>query len=362
MLNIWRAAVEQFEKGEDFVSAVITAVRGSSPRHVGTRFLVRKDRSIVGTIGGGMFEANVQQAAMEALERQTCMRRLFIFAGRDAESTDMICGGDAEVLVEFIDARDSRLRELFTRVFATAMKGMSGYLFTEIPMAAGAEGHVRHLFVDANGDSVGDLDAQSATLAGIPEKRLLQPAQMLRLPENERQVLLEWIHLTGTAYIFGGGHVGRCTAHLAAYVGFKVVVVDDRAEFASAPQVPDADQCVVVDSFEGALEGLDIGKDGYVVIVTRGHRHDKTVLQQALRLDCAYIGMIGSRRKTSLVFQALLAEGAGKEDLERVHAPIGLPIGGETPEEIAVSIVAEMIQTRYKKDGLQKGGTCPEGG
>ncbi|MEW6349739.1 MAG: XdhC family aldehyde oxidoreductase maturation factor [Thermodesulfobacteriota bacterium] len=359
MLNIWRAAAEQFEKGEDFVLAVITAVRGSSPRHVGTRFLVRADRSIVGTIGGGMFEARVQRVAAQALEKRTAMRKFFAFTGKNAESTDMICGGDAEVLVEFIDAADSVPRELYNRVLETAVKGTSGYLLTEMLMDVDAEGQVRHLLVDGTGACCGDFEAGSAMLAAIPDKRLLKPAQMLKLPENDPQVFLEWIPLAGTVYIFGGGHVGRCTAHMAAYVGFKVVVVDDRAEFASPEQLPDADQRVVVDSFEGALKDLDIGTDGYVVIVTRGHRHDKTVLQQALGNDCAYIGMIGSKRKTSLIFQALMEEGARREDLERVHAPIGLPIGGETPEEIAVSIVAQMIQVRYKKDSRQTAGSSP---
>ena len=147
--------------------------------------------------------------------------------------------------------------------------------------------------------------------------------------------------------------MGECVAHMAAYVDFRVVILDDRAEFASVERIPDADNIVVVESFDRGVHELGIDEDGYVVIVTRGHAHDKTVLAEALKTEAGYIGMIGSRRKTGLIYKALLEEGFNREDLERVHAPIGLPIGGETPQEIAVSIIAEMIQIRNRKDRLK---------
>jgi xanthine dehydrogenase accessory factor len=124
------------------------------------------------------------------------------------------------------------------------------------------------------------------------------------------------------------------------------VVLDDRPEFASSERFPRAEQIKVIPSFPQAFEGLEIDRDGYVVIVTRGHLHDKTVLEQALKTDAGYIGMIGSRRKRDLIYRELLTKGFSQAELGRVHAPIGLAIGAETPEEIAVSIVAELIQVR----------------
>ncbi len=109
-------------------------------------------------------------------------------------------------------------------------------------------------------------------------------------------------------------------------------------------RVPDAHQITVLDSFDDTLKDLGVDEDSYLVIVTRGHAHDKTVLEQALRTPARYIGMIGSRRKTKLIFESLLAQGFSQEDIQRVSAPIGLPIGGETPEEIGVSIIAQMVQ------------------
>ena len=131
-------------------------------------------------------------------------------------------------------------------------------------------------------------------------------------------------------------------------VGFNVVVIDDRAEFANQERFPDAHTRLIGD-FEQAVEGLQIDGDSFVVIVTRGHRFDRVVLQQVTNSSAAYIGMIGSRTKRDAIYRQLIVEGvATARDLERVHCPIGLSIGAETPEEIAISIVAELVQERGK--------------
>jgi len=355
MLSIWQAAVEQFRKGENFALAAILSVRGSSPRHVGTRFLVRQDGSIVGTIGGGLLEASVQRIAISALQSGTSHRASFSFTGKDAQSTDMICGGEADVLVELVDSADPVKKEIVSRLEHMSRKRKSGYLFTSVSVPKDGEDNasVQHLLIDDSGSRIGGFPGDVTALEAMPHSRLLKSSQLLEVSGLEHPVFLEWLHPTGTAYIFGAGHVGACVAHLAAYVDFKVVAVDDREEFANPERIPSADEVVVVDSFPNCLEEFPIDEDSYVVIVTRGHAHDKTVLAQALGTKAGYIGMIGSRRKTNLIYQALLAEGFTKEDLQRVHAPIGLPIGGETPEEIGVSIIAEMIQIRNRKERLR---------
>lgn len=355
MFAIWNAAVEQFEKQRDFVLATIVEVRGSSPRHVGTRFLVKRDGSIVGTIGGGLFEARVQEFAASALESCTSHRALFSFTGNDAQSTDMICGGEAEVIVEFVDCRDHVFEEICRRLLEVSRNRTSAYFFTElaIPLGGQTTSPTRHLLTDGRGLRIGGFPNEETAVSAVPESRLLKPAQLLHMQGSENPVLLEWLHPTGTAYIFGAGHVGACVAHLASYVNFKVIVVDDREEYASKERVPEADQTRVVE-FREALAHFPVDEDSYLVIVTRGHAHDKTVLAQALRTSAGYIGMIGSRRKTKLIFQSLLMEGFSDEDLQRVHAPIGLPIGGETPQEIGVSIVAQMIEIRQRKDRLRQ--------
>jgi xanthine dehydrogenase accessory factor len=152
-----------------------------------------------------------------------------------------------------------------------------------------------------------------------------------------------------TVYIFGAGHCGQKLALVAEMVGFPTVIVDDRADFVSRERFPTADRLLVPDSFEHALDALSVDEDSYLVIMTRGHSHDRTVLAQALHTGAGYIGMIGSRKKVAEIFRALREEGFSSEALARVHAPIGLEIGSETPEEIAVSIAAELIQVRASR-------------
>lgn len=361
MLSIWKAAVEQLSLGRDFALATIVSVTGSSPRHVGTRFLVRADGGIVGSIGGGLFEAQVVDFAVEAVEQRTSHRVMFGFRGQDSRSEEMICGGDVEVLVEVVRAGDTMQHAIFERLLEITTSRISGYFFTPVTIPSGGQSYKPppHLLIDTTGRRLGGFEGEDHALKVLPEKRLLKPAQLIEAAGCPFPIFLEWIHPQGIVYIFGAGHVGECVAHLAAYVGFKVVVADDRADLANAMRIPDADEVLALDSFDGTLGGLELDEDSYVVIVTRGHAHDQAVLGQALRSDAGYIGMIGSRRKTAIIYQSLLLEGFTKKDLERVHAPIGIAIGGETPQEIAVSIVAELIDSRYKKTQLTTKGGCP---
>ncbi|MEI7450643.1 MAG: XdhC family aldehyde oxidoreductase maturation factor [Desulfomonile sp.] len=358
MLSIWRAAVEQFDLGRDFVLATILSVRGSSPRHLGTRFLVRFDGSIVGTIGGGLFEANVKQFAICALQTSTSHRLVFAFHGNDSQSTEMICGGDAEVLVEFVNVGNKVQEKIFRHMLEISKERISGYLLTPICMSVGGNSDLPldHLLIDDKGTRIGGFIDEDKALKAIPEARLLRPVQLLEEPGFEHPVFLEWLHPKGTVYIFGAGHVGECVAHLAAYVDFRVVVIDDRSEFANHQRIPDADDVLAIESFDQAFFRLNVDEDSFIVIVTRGHAHDRIVLAQALRSKAGYIGMIGSRRKTAIIYQALLTEGFSQGDLMRCHAPIGLPIGGESPQEIGVSIVGEMISARNRKDQLKRRG------
>jgi xanthine dehydrogenase accessory factor len=142
-------------------------------------------------------------------------------------------------------------------------------------------------------------------------------------------------------FIIGAGHVGHHLARVAADVGFKIHVVDDREKFASAERFPDADR--VVEPIPDWLHRADLPPSAYVVVVTRGHQHDLDAMRALAARDLKYLGLIGSRAKVARIYEALLAEGMPPECLQRVHAPIGLDIGAVTPAEIAISILAELI-------------------
>ena len=153
--------------------------------------------------------------------------------------------------------------------------------------------------------------------------------------------------------IFGGGHISLYLAKLGKMVGFKVVVIDDRSEFANRERFPEADE-VIAQDFQLAFPQLTTNKASYIAIVTRGHLQDETVLEWAVKTEAAYIGMIGSRKKNQTVFSHLRAKGIPEKRLKEVHAPIGLNIDAKTPEEIAVSIIAEIIKVRRQGDHTVK--------
>ena len=151
-------------------------------------------------------------------------------------------------------------------------------------------------------------------------------------------------------FIFGGGHISLFVSKMSTMVGFQVVVVDDRPQFANQERFPEADE-VIAEEFPFVFPKLKVNKSSYLVIVTRGHAYDQEVLEWALGQEVKYIGMIGSRKKIQTVYDALKQKGIPPDQLQRVYAPIGLNIGALTPEEIAVSIVAQMIQVRRHKKG-----------
>jgi xanthine dehydrogenase accessory factor len=170
------------------------------------------------------------------------------------------------------------------------------------------------------------------------------------LPVEGRNYLVEPSFVLGTVYLFGAGHVSQQVVPLARLVDFRTVVMDDRSEFANRERFPIADEVQALSSFDNCMRDLDMDEDSYVVIVTRGHLHDKTVLEQALKTNARYIGMIGSRTKRDRIFRELEAQGFTAKDIARVHAPIGTKIGAETPEEIGISIVGELILARSENN------------
>jgi xanthine dehydrogenase accessory factor len=171
---------------------------------------------------------------------------------------------------------------------------------------------------------------------------------------GQMDVFIEPITLPPDLFVVGAGHVGQHVARLGHTVGFRVTVLDDREKFASREHFP-APISLVVDDIPGWLQSATLPPTAYVVVVTRGHRHDFDALRALTARELRYLGLIGSRAKVARIFQALEAEGVDPARLARVHSPIGLDIGAVTPEEIAVSIVAELIAVKYGK-------TSPEGG
>lgn len=332
-MEFYRQIVNRLRQGEEGVLCTVIRQEGSSPRGAGAKMALFPDL-VLGTVGGGRVEAEVTVAAQEVMRTRTPRRLSFSLTGKDVLDMEALCGGRMEVLVEPLGEGDL---EVFEAVLKVANSGQRALLVTGLPPEVKGR-----LLVWAGGER--------GRLEGAEEGRL---KEVLSVPPSgptvssvgNGEVFIEPVGKGPVLLLFGGGHISQEVAPLAKRVGFDVVVVDDRPEFANRDRFPWADR-IVVEDFERVGEVLPADEDSYVVIVTRGHLHDYTVLKQYLRSPARYIGMIGSRRKRDLIYRQLLEEGYTQEDLERVHAPIGLPIGAETPQEIAVSIVGELIKVR----------------
>ncbi|QFG02554.1 XdhC family protein [Tepidiforma bonchosmolovskayae] len=225
-----------------------------------------------------------------------------------------------------------------------------------LPLAPGAR-----LLVEPDGrtlGSLGDPALDAAVARAAPGLFARHGARTLyaagetlaeRHTEGAPAIYVEVVESRPTFLVVGAGHIGRALARLANFLGYRVAVIDDRPDFADPALIPEADE-VICDDFEAALERFPIGPSTTIVLVTRGHKQDELSLRKCLGRGAAYLGMIGSRRRTTAVLDHLRAEGFPEAELDRVRTPIGLDIGAETPEEIAVSIVAEVIL-------LRRGGT-----
>lgn len=352
MNEIYSKIVELFEKGRLSVLATVIRLSGSGPRGAGTKFLIMEDGSFVGTIGGGLLEAQVLEGARKVFATLDPQRLSFFLRGTDVAQTDMICGGDVEVFLEPISPGNLNHVYIFRRIKEIQRRGGSGLLATVVSVDQWQKGQIPKMLLERDGQSMGSLlgmmEIQVALMEAMGELLRRRQPSMLSCKDSEGrglEVFVEPVMADPVLYVFGGGHVSSQIVPLASQVGFKVVVIDDRPEFADKVRFPDAKEVHLL-PFEGALERLHVDEASYLVIVTRGHIHDKTVLAQCLGTRAGYIGMIGSRRKKALICKKLLEEGFTQSDLDRVHAPIGLDIGAETPEEIGVSIVAELIKVR----------------
>ncbi|NPV75472.1 MAG: XdhC family protein [Anaerolineae bacterium] len=361
MKEILESMVGLLRQGESFVLATIFSSSGSAPRTAGAHMIVRSGGDILGTIGGGMLEAQVQQAAPHLFERKKSLVKHFNLTGKDASVLEMICGGQVEVLVETIDAANETYLVIFEELLTAIKNHRKAWQILTLPEKEGEFDGAQRCLVKAQDPTVngwGIAAVGGVACAEFPEALVSEVMARPEIMETQypvvvnlqgRRLLVEPATHFGTVYLMGGGHISQKLAPLTHMIGFETIVVDDRPDFVSAERFPTADRRVLVQSFDRALEGFTLDSASYIVIVTRGHLHDKTVLAQALRSQAGYIGMIGSLRKRDLIYKELEESGFSREDFKRVHAPIGLPVGAESPEEIAIAIAGELIKVRSEK-------------
>lgn len=320
---------------------------GSTPRHEGTRMAVGLYGKPCGTIGGGLIKVAAIEKAREILVTRRPEVFSYSLAGEQAGDSGMACGGNADILLDYL-APAAENREFIGNWYQAIVDGIDFFVCVSLVRKDTEIGISARSIVLPGGESLGpSLPITAGALNLRNELRKIKTATIL--PVDGMDILIDPVRRTKTLYCFGAGHVAVPTAHIAAMAGFRVVVVDDRPEYANSERFPEAWKVVVINDFNRALDNLPVDEDSFIVIITRDHQYDRIVLEQALRTEAGYIGMISSRQKRKAVYAALRETGITPEMLDKVHSPIGFDIGGETPGEIAVSIVAELISVRNGK-------------
>jgi xanthine dehydrogenase accessory factor len=295
LLPVLETLLADADAGRPVALCVVVRTQGPTPQVPGAAMVVRSDGSTCGTLGGGCVEAEVRTRAFQHMRQTTAAQLDFDLDHDYGWGNGLICGGQMTVAVWPVTPQT-------------------------------------------------DLAPIRAAVAAARQR---QPASIALESQHDGRQLTYRVHLEvpPTLLIAGAGHVGQAVARLAVELDFHPIVIDDRAELAAPQRFPAGVECRVGD-IATILRDYPLDAGCYVVIVTRGHRHDADALTAVIRRAAAYVGMIGSRRKSAIILQQMADTGATPEQLQRVHTPIGLPIRAITVNEIAVSILAELIQVR----------------
>ncbi|MCH2664126.1 XdhC family protein [bacterium] len=349
MTDVFEEALRLMAAGEKAALSTIVSSKGSLPMSKKAKMLVTTGGQIIGTVGGGCLEADVWDEARDVMDSGESSLQRFVLTEEHAGDSGLNCGGNVEVFTEPLVREDAE--SLFQEIARIRAARESAVLATRVAPGAPSASKILVREDGSTIGSLGDPDAE-ATIHRTLEEEGKVPEDLLEVIETgedaagqPQRVFVESIVPEPTLYLFGGGHVSHAIARIAATVGFRIVIVDDRPMFANKDRFPMADETQTLD-LETAFGELKIDDLSYICAVTRGHQHDKPVVRQAVQTDAAYIGMLGSRRKIAIMWKEFLAEGLSPEQLDRVHAPIGLDIGADNPEEIAISVVSELINIR----------------
>ncbi len=344
-ISIHQRIVEFIDEGQPFaVALVLNAAEGSTPQKAGVRAVIDGTGRIWGTIGGGFVEGQAQQYAVDACKSGKPILFDFDLANTYSRDAGAICGGNMRILVDPTAAKD---RDFYAQAAEAIRERQRGIILTTVRTAARTEVTSQWFASEAVPSDVAFPGADN-----IRSCIARETPQLFEEPGGGAsptlQVLVEPVIPKPLLVIAGGGHIGQSLALQASLVDFDVTVVDDRTEFTDPALFPGQARTLCGD-IPKHIADLSSGSDTYVVLVTRGHKLDAETLEACIHAPVAYVGMIGSTRKVSLIRENFIESGlATEEEFDRVFAPIGLDIGAVTVPEIAASVTAEIIAVRRR--------------
>jgi len=353
MQDVFQEAVNELEKGNQMVVATVVHTKGSTPQKPGAKLLVRNDGSGVGTLGGGCVEGDIWFAASQLLKRGGATQYRDYELNEELAAQDgLVCGGTMYFIIDPIYSADEYL-PYAKEIDAAYAGGPSVALATLMkPGEFSTENTGAKLFIRENGETVGTLGAE-----GLDHDAIKKARDLMAMGKNERvktrdgaEYFLEAYTTPPQIVLCGGGHVSNAIAPLAKNLGFRVFITDDREEFANSERFPEAD-IIVAKNPEDAIPELPINANTFVIIATRGHRYDNVALKAAANTPARYVGLLGSKRKTIMIYEDLLRSGMSLERVRELRSPIGLDISARTPEEIAISVISEILMFRLGGTG-----------
>jgi len=342
-LDVYRKSIDLLSADQPFVLATVVRSLGSTPQKVGANAIFEPNGKVHGTLGGGCLEAEARRRALDALDSGHVS--LFHLKLDDISGWDdgLICGGQATILIQ---PQPIAQRQAIKQLVAAEHGIASGVLVTRITRSESITTQCEWMDDPDHWTNLWPQHADAFELVVQNEKASL----VGNISKADSELLfIEPCCPKPELLIAGAGHVGKAVGKLAVMMGFQTVIVDDRPEFASRENLPDADE-VVCGNIPQSIEDRKIKNNTFIVIVTRGHQHDAASLAACVNSPASFIGMIGSRRKSMLIRKRLLEKGiASKEVLDRIVCPIGLDIGSVSVNEIALSIVSQLVAFRRKR-------------
>ena len=352
MEPVYREALKLSEQGEPYVIATVVRTKGSTPQKAGAKLLIRKDGSGVGTLGGGCVEGDIWFAAKEALRRHEGPEYRNYYLNEEIAARDgLVCGGTMYFFIDPVWESETMLP--VSRDIVGAYEGRQSVALATLTKV-GSQGGIlgTKLFVHHDGSFEGSLGTEERDRLAVEAAQRLMDYGLNQQVEvvDGSELFVEAYTAPASLLLVGGGHIARAVAPLAKMLGFRLFVLDDRREFANRGRFPDAEDIAVADYSTG-LEQFSITPNTAIVIATRGHNFDDVALESAAKSPAGYVGLVGSQRKVVLIYEELLKRGIPLERIGEIHAPIGLDIRARTPEEIAVSIMAEIVQVRLNGTG-----------
>ncbi len=361
-MAIYSELLTALETEEHVMLATVISTSGSTPASALSKMLIKRGGLVsVGTIGGGCMEGDVIMHAHRLFDAGIAEIHTFELNDDDVES-GLICGGNLEVLIEPISRKQiplikelQNIRDIGEDCVLLTQISPDGHILTKdaIPLLPQQTTEWSSRVVKKMEKLVlASTNAPPGTSLSEIVRRTFHDSSTHRIKTEQGEILLEPVRGTPRLIIFGGGHVSKYVSRAASLAGFLVTIVDDREKFSNKERFPEAEQTIAMD-FGEALEHVKIKESTYVLIITRGHQYDEEILKRVIKTPARYIGMIGSKRKVLTTYEHLTERGISIQALKRVHAPVGIEIGAVTAEEIAISIVAQLINARRGNSQLK---------